>query len=68
MESRETNAPGTTLPEDPFMLLSVVNTMLRDRFDSLDELCSSLGIRRDTLMARLQEAGFTYSEQGNRFW
>ena len=27
------------LPQDKFMLLSVVNTQLRDEFSSLDELC-----------------------------
>ena len=27
------------LPQDPFILLSFVNTQLRDRFDSLEALC-----------------------------
>ena len=30
------------LPKDPVLLLSVVNTRLRDEYDSLDELCRAL--------------------------
>lgn len=32
------------LPNDPVMLMSFVNTRLRDGFDSLDALCDDLGI------------------------
>ena len=31
------------IPEDPVILLSFVNTKLRDEYPSLDELCASLG-------------------------
>lgn len=55
------------LPSDPFMLLSVVNTKLRDEYSSLDELCASLDIDRDALVARLAEAGFEYMSQINQF-
>ncbi len=33
-------------PKDPVMLLSVVNTYLRDHHSSLDDLCKSNDIKR----------------------
>lgn len=56
------------LPQDPAMLLSYVNTRLRDDFDSLDDMCASLGIDRDKLVAKLAAAGFEYSPDHKRFW
>lgn len=34
----------STIPKDPFMLLSFINMHLRDDGMSLDELCKSLDI------------------------
>ena len=56
------------LPQDPFMLMSAVNMYLRDRYQSLDELCSDLNIDRKELEAKLLQAGFEYSEENNKFW
>lgn len=56
------------LPNDPMMLLSAVNMYLRDRYNSLDELCADLGIERKELEAKLLQAGFEYSEKLNKFW
>ena len=39
-----------SLPKDPFMLLSYVNTQLRDNFSSLSELCSSLGVSEEDIV------------------
>lgn len=55
------------LPNDTFMLLSVVNTLLRDQYPTLDELCKAVGADRDELVARLAEAGFEYMPQINQF-
>ncbi len=55
------------LPKDPFMLLSYVNTQLRDNYESLDELCSSLGVSKDTILDALSKAGFKYDESLNKF-
>lgn len=49
------------------MLLSYVNTKLRDDYPSLDELCLSLGIDKDTLVRRLADAGFDYMPEINQF-
>ena len=45
------------LPKDPVMLLSVINTKLRDQYPSLDALCSDLGIDAGELCSHLAEAG-----------
>ena len=55
------------LPKDPFMLLSYVNTQLRDNFSSLTELAKSLGEDEGTIVGTLENAGFTYDESLNRF-
>ncbi len=55
------------LPNDPFMLLSVVNMRLRDSFDSLDALCDDLGIPCGELCGRLAQAGFAYDANCNQF-
>jgi len=55
------------LPKDPMMLLSVVNTRLRDEFSDLDALCAALGADRAGLEAALEAVGFRYDPQQNRF-
>lgn len=55
------------LPSDPIMLLSVINTRLRDEFDSFDELCKVLDLNSLDLIAKLQTAGFEYLPQINQF-
>ncbi len=49
------------------MLLSVVNTKLRDEYTSLDELCESLGTDRSALEKKLADAGFEYIPSANQF-
>ena len=41
------------LPKDPMILLSVVNTKLRDEYDSLDALCEDLDLDRAELEEKL---------------
>ncbi len=54
-------------PRDPMILLSVVNTKLRDGYSSLRELCEETDTDPDELTAKLAAAGFRYDEQTNRF-
>lgn len=56
------------LPKDPAMLMSYVNTKLRDDYPSLDALCDDMHIDRAQLEATLAAAGFEYSEANNKFW
>ncbi|MBR6251998.1 MAG: DUF4250 domain-containing protein [Bacteroidales bacterium] len=55
------------LPQKPVMLLSYVNTQLRDNYASLDEFCSSLDVSRADLEAKLSAAGFDYMPEINQF-
>ena len=55
------------LPKDPVMLMSVLNTKLRDGYDSLEALCDDLELDRDKLTVRLHEAGFDYDSERNQF-
>lgn len=55
------------LPNDPFMLLSYINTMLRDKYSSLDALCDDLDESKADITAKLSAAGFVYDEKLNKF-
>ena len=55
------------LPNDPFMLLSVVNTKLRDNYDSLDALCNDLGEDKERIVSTLSAIGFEYNDEMNSF-
>ena len=57
----------TMLPKDPVMLMSVLNTRLRDGYASLEALCDDLELDRDDLIARLHESGFNYDPEQNQF-
>lgn len=56
------------LPQDTAILLSYINTKLRDEYSDLDALCEGLGIDREALVDRLGQAGFEYSPENNKFW
>lgn len=55
------------LPNDPIMLMSVINTRLRDEYSSFEELCKSLNIDKYELMEKLEKAGFKYKSDINQF-
>ena len=55
------------IPKDPAMLLSYINTQLRDFYPTLDELCSSLMISKEELEQTLETIDYTYNEMTNRF-
>ena len=55
------------LPQDPIILLSYINTKLRDEYDSLDALCGDLDADRQEIMDRLQKIGYFYDEERNQF-
>lgn len=54
-------------PSDGFILLSLMNTKLRDEYSSLDELCEAEGAEKPEICARLAELGYAYDEQSNAF-
>ena len=57
-----------SLPQDPMMLFSVVNTKLRDEYKSLDDLCADMNVKRKDIENTLAQAGFEYNAAQNKFW
>ena len=55
------------IPQDPFILLSFINTKLRDEYKSIDDLCKSLNINRMQLESDLASIDYTYTKEQNRF-
>ena len=55
-------------PKEPAMLMSWTNMKLRDYYKNLDELCEDLEIDRKELEDKLNQAGFEYNSELNKFW
>ncbi len=55
------------LPNDPMILLSYLNTKLRDEYESLEALCEDLELDEDALRERLAAAGYFYDADKRRF-
>jgi hypothetical protein len=56
------------LPNNPFMLVSAVNTLLRDgEFDSLEDLCAYYDRETDSMREYLLQYGYTYNETQKQF-
>lgn len=55
------------LPRDPVMLLSVINTKLRDYYHSLDQLCEEMNLSQEELKEKLQGIDYEYDENRNQF-
>lgn len=56
-----------SLPQDPIMLLSYVNTQLRDNYSSLDDFCSSMDVSRAELEEKLKAVNYEYDAVRNAF-
>lgn len=54
------------LPNDPVMLVSMLNMKLRDFYTSLEALCEDLDIEPAALTTRLSAAGYVYDPSLNR--
>ncbi len=55
------------LPQDPVILLSVVNTRLRDGCGCLEELCSQEDVCQEELCEKLAAMGYAYDRESNQF-
>lgn len=55
------------IPQDPNILLSVVNTKLRDEYSSLDALCEGLDADKPELTETLKGLGYAYDPDTNQF-
>ena len=58
----------SSIPQDPFILFSWINTQLRDNFSSLDTLCEDMNIEKEDIISRLGAIGYEYNENLNKFW
>lgn len=55
------------LPKDPVMLLSVVNTKLRDYYTSLDALCEYMQTEKQKIIDTLKGIDYEYDESRHQF-
>ena len=56
-----------TLPRDPVMLLSLINTKLRDFNSSLDDFCKENNLNEDEIKKKLEMIDYHYDEFKNKF-
>ena len=55
------------MPKDPVMLLSFVNTQLRDNYNSLEELCKSYMVSEKEITDKLKTINYEYNTEKNHF-
>ena len=56
-----------SLPKDPVMLLSVVNTKLRDYYPNLEELAAGEGVTVEEVENKLRMINYIYDKNHNQF-
>lgn len=56
-----------SIPKDPYILLSFINTKLRDYYPNLDILCNEQEINRVQLEKSLSSIGYAYVKDQNQF-
>ena len=57
----------TNLPKDPMILLSVINTKIRDQYHSLDALCDDMNVDKSELIDILKGIDYEYDESRHQF-
>ncbi|MCD7824367.1 MAG: DUF4250 domain-containing protein [Clostridiaceae bacterium] len=55
------------IPRDPFILLSYINTKLRDFYPTLDNLCEDMNQDKQQLVTTLAGIGYSYDPKINQF-
>lgn len=55
------------LPKNPFILLSFINTKLRDCYSSLDSLVDDLDVSIEEINDILNSEGYYYNRELNQF-
>lgn len=54
-------------PKNEAVLLSVLNTKLRDCYESLSSLCDDLEWDEAEIVDKMNSYGYIYDENGNKF-
>ena len=57
---------NTNLPQDPIILLSYVNTQLRDHYATLAEFCAAMGADQTELEKKLRAVDYEYTRSRMR--
>ncbi|MCI5827438.1 MAG: DUF4250 domain-containing protein [Lachnospiraceae bacterium] len=57
----------SVIPNDPVILLSFLNTRLRDQYDSLSALCDDLEQDETAITQKIAAIGYTYDSDQNQF-
>ena len=55
------------LPKDPMLLLSAVNTKLRDYYHSLDALCDDMNVDKEEIVTALKAIDYEYDKTTQQF-
>lgn len=55
------------IPQDPFILLSYLNTKLRDFYPDLDTMCLELSLKKKEIIEKMQSVDFIYDPETNQF-
>lgn len=55
------------LPKDPVMLLSYINTQLRDFYPSLEEFCAAFDVKKEEIDQKLDQIDYQYDEKRNQY-
>ena len=59
--------PMSAIPKDPMILLSYINTQLRDFYPSLEEFCSAADVPQEDIIKSLERISYTYDRDKNQF-
>ena len=57
----------SAIPSDPVILLSFLNTKLRDFYPDLDALCDDLEQDKTALTQKIAAIGYTYDSDQTQF-
>ena len=55
------------IPNDPIILMSYLNTQLRDHYSSLEDLCKSMDLDATEIAETLKDVGYVYHQERNQF-
>lgn len=55
------------LPNNSYVLLSIINMKLRDFYSSIDDLCDDLDENKEEIDNILNSIGYYYSKENNQF-
>lgn len=55
------------IPNDPVMLLSCINMLLRDKYADFEALCDTEDLSPSDITDKLKKIGYVYNKELNQF-